>query len=573
MASPEDPETLARNILSALASTPRDDIAVNQALRELDHRLADPATSLDAGLADDVLVALKNARRFPQLAKLAERLLTRGDERPRIRHLYAQALIDEGQIIPAIDVLRVLRGSGKLQGDDLSEVQGLLGRAHKQIYVDYVTEKSCAPRFVGQMEEAIRHYGSAYDRAHPAANFWHAGNLLALQHRAIRDELAIGSPADMRATAQRLIAALEPQAEVDKNPPWSWATLGEAHLALRQYDKATECFGRFAQHPNGVDAFALASTIRQLEQVWQLEAGHSDSGPILAGLKAIMAEKHTGMLTLTKAEREAIRNTDETEDECLEGMFPGARRINFGLLRTIVQRAAAVCIIRNAENYAKGTGFLVEGPMLANSLPQGSYILTNAHVVSDPAQPGFDKRALKPDQLRVRFDAEAGSASRDYRCAQVVWQSPAGEYDATLFRLTETVANIEPLSPAAQNTLQPDEEGGENGTRLAVVGHPNGTELSVLLAGDILDTNGTLVGMGPRTSLTDRPVYLHYKTPTQPGNSGSPVFETNAWTLVGLHRAGYPQGGRPRLGGQPGRYLANEGVSIHSICSAIKQAM
>jgi V8-like Glu-specific endopeptidase len=96
----------------------------------------------------------------------------------------------------------------------------------------------------------------------------------------------------------------------------------------------------------------------------------------------------------------------------------------------------------------------------------------------------------------------------------------------------------------------------------------------VLLAGDILDTNGTLVGMGPRTSLTDRPVYLHYKTPTEPGNSGSPVFETNDWTLVGLHRAGFdPQTGRPRLGGKPGRHFANEGVSIHSICGAIEEAL
>ena len=108
------------------------------------------------------------------------------------------------------------------------------------------------------------------------------------------------------------------------------------------------------------------------------------------------------------------------------------------------------------------------------------------------------------------------------------------------------------------------------GSRLAVIGHPKGEALSLLIQGDINNTYGTLVDMGPRNTSPADPVYLHYITSTEPGSSGSPVFETETWQLVGMHHAGFdPVRGRPRLGGKTGSHRANEGISLRSIARAI----
>ena len=61
---------------------------------------------------------------------------------------------------------------------------------------------------------------------------------------------------------------------------------------------------------------------------------------------------------------------------------------------------------------------------------------------------------------------------------------------------------------------------------------------------------------------------LHYRTPTEGGNSGSPVFDEDNWMLVGLHHAGSKE--MPRLRGQAGTYEANEAVSIAAIRDAIR---
>jgi V8-like Glu-specific endopeptidase len=58
-----------------------------------------------------------------------------------------------------------------------------------------------------------------------------------------------------------------------------------------------------------------------------------------------------------------------------------------------------------------------------------------------------------------------------------------------------------------------------------------------------------------------------YRTPTESGNSGSPVFDEDEWMLVGLHHAGSKE--MPRLKGKGGTYEANEAFSITAIREAI----
>jgi V8-like Glu-specific endopeptidase len=59
---------------------------------------------------------------------------------------------------------------------------------------------------------------------------------------------------------------------------------------------------------------------------------------------------------------------------------------------------------------------------------------------------------------------------------------------------------------------------------------------------------------------------LHYRTASEGGSSGSPIFNQQ-WMLMGLHHAGGDA--VPRLRGQSGTYQANEGIWIKSICEAL----
>ena len=58
---------------------------------------------------------------------------------------------------------------------------------------------------------------------------------------------------------------------------------------------------------------------------------------------------------------------------------------------------------------------------------------------------------------------------------------------------------------------------------------------------------------------------LHYRSPTEGGSSGSPVFD-KAWNLIGLHHAGSLE--MRRLHG-PGVYPANEGIRLSAIILAL----
>jgi hypothetical protein len=222
-----------------------------------------------------------------------------------------------------------------------------------------------------------------------------------------------------------------------------------------------------------------------------------------------------------------------------------------------LQRARAVAKIRQSDGQGVGTGFLVRGGDLHPSLGDESLLLTNAHVVSnDPAH----RAAVSGEDAEIGFEALADDErpAPRLRVRALVWTSPPEALDVSVLRLAGDIATIAPC-PVATSLPACNET-----ARVYVIGHPLGGELSFSMQDNrLIDHEGPPHG---RPSQPDR-CLLHYRAPTEPGSSGSPVFGVAGWKLVGLHHAGGDF--MPRLNGKPGTYAANEGVGILSVAAGL----
>jgi S1-C subfamily serine protease len=227
----------------------------------------------------------------------------------------------------------------------------------------------------------------------------------------------------------------------------------------------------------------------------------------------------------------------------LEKVFGAERFQSLEWYRTGLARCAGVARIGLERSRGVGTGFLVRGTSLHPTLGDELYLLTNSHVVSpNPEVP----IAITPEEALVTFEGLPGAEGKTWTVKQLIFTSPIRELDATLLQLDRPVAGVEPYPVAAH---LPRLDGQQ---RVYVVGHPQGGGLSFSLQDNLL--------------LDWDQHKVHYRTPTEPGSSGSPVFD-DQWRLIALHHAG--RSDMPRLNGRPGTYAANEGINIHAIAARL----
>jgi S1-C subfamily serine protease len=189
-----------------------------------------------------------------------------------------------------------------------------------------------------------------------------------------------------------------------------------------------------------------------------------------------------------------------------------------------------------------GTGFLVRGGDFAAALAGRLLLLTNAHVVSDDLGVQAKHGSLAPEDAQIAFEYLPEAAGKAFR-ARLLWTSPPADLDATLLLLEPPVSAVD-CYPMAQRV--PIADGQQ---KVYIIGHPGGRSLSLSIHDNLLlDHDGKRL--------------IHYRTPTEGGSSGSPVFNQQ-WDLIGLHHAGSLE--MERLRGQEGRYAANEGIWIRRI--------
>jgi V8-like Glu-specific endopeptidase len=196
------------------------------------------------------------------------------------------------------------------------------------------------------------------------------------------------------------------------------------------------------------------------------------------------------------------------------------------------------------EPIASATGFLVAGHDLHPDLPP-IVAMTAGHVVPedlDPAYAALAFRGLDDDQGRsVRF-----------RVIRQCWYQPSadGGLDTTILELDGYPEDVDPLPLAKALPPKPIRH-----RRAYVIGYPGGSEQPHISLRDsaLLDYNERV---------------LHYRTPTEGGSGGSPVFNED-WQLIGLHHAGGTR--MPQLNRAGGTYAANEGITIDAIRRGLRK--
>jgi hypothetical protein len=245
---------------------------------------------------------------------------------------------------------------------------------------------------------------------------------------------------------------------------------------------------------------------------------------------------------MKKEPREAEREAEAVGDAVgeLEAVFGPDRMVTLKWYEQGLRQCNSVARVERRDGRGHGTAWLVRA---ADFFPgrAGVLLLTNAHVVSDDPNPFNNPKAIGPDEAKINFRAGGKDLLMDVK-EEVVRTSPPDEFDATFLEL----AGEPPAPPLVihKKTLALVEPP----PRLYIIGHPGGRDLELSLH------DNYLLGCDERL--------VHYRTPTEGGSSGSPVFEPEFWEVIALHHKGSKA--LNKLDGT-GRYEANEGIAIGAV--------
>ncbi|CAL9380031.1 hypothetical protein SUDANB176_01042 [Streptomyces sp. enrichment culture] len=210
---------------------------------------------------------------------------------------------------------------------------------------------------------------------------------------------------------------------------------------------------------------------------------------------------------------------------------------------------ARISVRENGRELPIGTGFLVSPNLL----------LTNHHVLPDA---GAARQSLAEFEAQVTVDNAPQSPTR-------LELDPDGFFvaderlDFALVRVGPGPGRRPPGETFGWNRLSARLGKLVVGEPVNVIGHPMGRLKEIAVRDNVLQVR-----------LDD---FLHYKTDTEPGSSGSPVYN-DQWEVVALHHSGVPrtddrgrilrrdgQAWRPGDGDDAIDWVANEGVRISSL--------
>ncbi len=502
----------------------------------------------DPPAANVLLTDLRNIRDFGLLIDVAEAIGRVAPVEPTPRRLYAQALIDTGRITAAQDVLEVLRRRIPADHPEMAEVTGLLGRSYKQMYFDSRFRASTAARL--SMANAIEAYRAGY-QADTRRNTWHGVNLLACVAHCQRNGIDYPPDIDSQQLAKELLSALKAVPEGERDD-WYLATLAEASLGTEDWETIESALREYTASPKTKE-FHLSSTLRQFKEVWNLD--QDDRGQ--AALEVLKVQRMSlpdATVRIPADPGPTLQKIpSESQFQAVLGIEKGTKTREWWIRG--LDQGLGVAAIRQKLGKRFGTGFLVRSKDFVDDDPGEFLLLTNFHVLNSKGAEG----GATPDVVEVRF--EAIDPNQSYEIDEIICESPRDDLDFCLMRLKGDLKDPKPLDIAkGLPTIQPDPPQPQ----VFVIGHPQGEEQTYAFQdNEILDHEGAPNGTPPRPEIRR----VHYRTTTEEGNSGSPVFN-KMWGVVALHH----KGGKlmTKLNGKPGTYPANEGIWIQSIITWVK---
>jgi hypothetical protein len=505
-----------------------DAAATVRVVRRIVQHLDATAEPADRTAALGILDDLRRKRLHDHITRVADALIRNGGDEVAVRRRYVQALLDRGLVAAAIDMAERQLATIDPGAPESIELRGLLGRAHK----DLTLRLRQPERRAAALQRAVTYYLDVY--VEDPGRWWHGINAAALLALGRREGIQLAAPWTASQLGEQLLSALE-RDDVHRDA-WACATAMEAALATGDANTGTRWLMSYLAEARG-DAFALASTLRQLTEVWQLEPHTSPGDQLIPPLQAALLRAEGGAVEVPTRELQT-----SVADAGYEALFGPERYQDVVWFQRGLERCRSVGRIDDHQGDAVGTGFLADTSRLGSRCPSLLFV-TNAHVIGTMA-----RAALSPDRATVTLSALPDDHSA-HAVGAIVFESPPDALDCTLVELQGLPVDARGLSLASGPPVWSD----QRRQRAYVIGHPARRRRPQFSIRDnfLLDVDDRLV---------------HYRSPTEPGSSGSPVFNEE-WEVFALHHRGHPE--MPRLHGT-GTYEANEGIRIDAILAGCR---
>ena len=575
--------------------------------KDLNAKLLHDLRSGDFGDLKDAVGSLRKARKHHLLERVAEQIELVGHRPAWLLNWHAQTLIERGAYVPALGLLKETRFSAKNEIDPATEKDswGLQGRIYKDLFFKGRQANPPIPLGIQRdmLQNAFDSYYWVYQRKPGRIDLHYFGvNAMAVAAVSKRLKISLDGAPDPEIIANHILDEVLPRRDAakqsgnEKDMPMHWdlASAAEAAAYLKDWDLAEGLLGDYLKAATASgDAFAINSTLRQFEQVWARKEGDGRGGDMVRELRVALAAMEGGQITMAPAE--VIELTDASDPEglsesgheagmYLEKVFEANHEfINIKRIGEIMDISRAIGrVVTQSErgsDHSIGTGFLLLGSSINKVLGGDAmeqldgklFFVTNAHVVSHEP-----KAAAIPGEARASFELLPGVDPLELH--DMRWTSEIIEHDCSIFEIDSgephfdelcKLADVMKIARGLPKLFKIVSERQKDGTmkdvprprRVYVIGHPLGGDLAISFSDNaILDyesPNYRAPGIEPQR--------IHYRAPTQPGSSGSPVFNSINMELVGLHHAG---GRLQKLNGKRGKYFANEGLWIRTILNA-----
>ena len=456
-----------------------------------------------------------------------------GIDVPPVRRVYADALLAKGWLSAALDAIAKAEQSANADRTERALVAEVRGRIETAIYL---LDGSSAPADAAdRLWRAVDTYADVYV-SDPRRHLLHGARAAALMLHADRAGISRSSsvaPGDVAVNILNEIRDSEESGRFISHEECEAAI--HATLVTVRHDHAAAWLQRYVTHAQ-VDLANLRTLDQQLSDVWQLEPQTAPGSMLMPVLNGHLETRSSSWVAL---DARADPAKTPAAEPSLERIFAGSEFRTLAWYERGLRCAHKVVRIETAKGAPLATGFLLPGRELHASFPDEPLVLTSAFVVTNDTKvkEQYAFSVPGPEDVRARFQGHG-----DLHELEVVWSS--FEAATTILRFRSPVDPDGALEIAPHIPLI--------GAKAYIIGHPGGRDLEFSLSDNaILDSDERVV---------------HYRTPTEGGSSGSPVFN-GSWKVMAIHHGG--GAALQRLHGTAGTYQANEGIRLDFISAMI----